>query len=141
MKIQVLDGVIATNGVPTAGSATVGEPLKGIAFSGLSHNVPGDGQVAFVLKSVAGSATMTVSVKLWVYSNAVAEWVPYGTDATDDNKGLLNEGNAIAELTAVANRLLHGELVNGLHNWDRVYAQVTAIGGTDTAVDAWLVGR
>jgi hypothetical protein len=102
-------------------------------------NVPLDGQAAIVVNSTAGSGTMTVTLKLWVYSNAVAEWLPYGTDATAADKGKLNEGNAIAEVNA--DSIVHAELVNGLVNFDRVYLEITAIGGTSTAIDAYLVGR
>ncbi len=139
MKIQLLSAATATNGVPTAATATAGFPLAGLAFTGLSHNVSGDNQSAIVLKSTAGSGTMTCTLKLWVYSNAVAEWMPYGTDSTDANKGLLNEGNAIGEVNS--NSLIHAELVNGLHHFDYVYLEITAIGGTATAVDAYLIGR
>jgi len=143
MNIQLLDGATATNGVPTAGDKTAGFLLGGLgtAGGGKGLNVPGDGQCAFILKSTAGSDTMTATVKLWVWSDAISEWAPYGTDSTAASKGILNEGNAIAEFSDVADRLLHVELVNGLVNFEAIYAQLTAIGGTDTAVDAYLVGR
>jgi len=149
MKVQVLNGVTAANSPPTAGDGTVGFPLSGMGggteTSGVatnpsrSYNVPLTGQCAFVLESTAGSATMTVTIKCWVYSNAVAEWMPYGGHVTAATRGLLNGGNAIDEVAA--NKLLHSELIAGLRNFDRIYFEVTAIGGTSTAVDAWLVGR
>lgn len=142
MKIKLLDGVTATNGVPTAGSATVGFALKsGKDAGGVNRSIPPDGQCAIVVESTAGSGTMTATLKLWVYSDAVGEWVPLGTNATAADKGKLNEGNAIAEFAAVADRLLHTELVNGLAHYERVYLEVVAIGGTGTAIDAWLIGR
>ena len=145
MKVQVLDGATAANSPPTAGSATVGFALKGLGGwvstvnPSQGQQPPLSGQCAFVLKSTAGSATMTVTCRLWVYSNAVAEWVPYGANVTAATRGLLNGGNAIDEVAA--NKLLHSELIAGLHNFDRAYIEITAIGGTSTAVDAWLVGR
>ena len=139
MKIKLLDGVTAANNPPTAGSATVGFPLTGLGTTGMSHNVPSDGVCALVLESTAGSGTMTVTVKIWVYSDAIADWMPYGTDSTAANRGVMNEANAIDEV--VSDKLRHTELVAGLDNYERIYAEVTAIGGTATAVDLWLVGR
>jgi len=141
MKIQLLSAATATNSPPTAGSTDVGFGLAGIdnPQAGVSHFVPVDGQCAIVVKSTAGSATMTVTLKFWVYAVAVAEWMPLGTHSGDSTKGVLNQGNAIGEVAA--NSLLHTELVNGLQHYDRVYLEITAIGGTDTAVDAYLVGR
>lgn len=70
---------------------------------------------------------------------ALGAWFPLGTNSTAASKGLLNEGNAIGETSADA--IVHAEIINNLHHFDRVYLEVTAIGGTATAFDAWLIGR
>ena len=139
MQIQLLSGATATNSPPTAGSATAGFDLTGMGALGQSHRPERDTTSAIVVKSTAGSGTMTVTLRLWVYSSAISEWMPYGTHATAASKGVLNEANAIGEVNL--NSIVHAELVNGLHHFDRVYLEVTAIGGTATAVDAYLIGR
>ena len=138
MKIQLLSAATATNSAPTAGTATVGFPLKGAAFTGQAHGVPNAGEAALSLKSTAGSGTMTVTIKIWVWVDAMSEWVPLGSHATASLKGVINEGNAIGEVAA--NSLLHTELVSGLQHFGRIYAEITAIGGTSTAVDLWVHG-
>ena len=144
MKIKVLDGVTTNNGVPTAGSATVGFALKGLGgyvatvSSSMGQSPPLSGQCAFKLKSTAGSGTMTLEVICWVFSLADSEWAPLGADVTASKRGMLNGGNAITEVNA--NSLVHTEYINGLQHYDRVYFQTANIGGTATAVDGWLIG-
>jgi hypothetical protein len=139
MRIKLLDGVTATNGVPTAGDKTVGHPLTGLGFTGAGHSPPVDRVASVSLASTAGSGTMTVTVRLWVWVEAMSDWAPLGADATAANRGVLNDGNAIDEVDS--DLLRHTELVTGLRNYSDVYAQVTAIGGTATAVDLWLHAR
>ncbi len=123
--VQVLTAATATNSPPTLGSATVGFPI----------HQPCD-RATFVLKSTAGSGTMTVTVKLWGYFPAMAEWAPLGVHATAATKGVLNDGNAIAETTT--DGIQHAEEIFGLMRCSRIYAEITAIGGTSTAISAWL---
>jgi hypothetical protein len=141
MMIPLLTAATAANSPPTAGDATVGFALEGLraAAGGGSANPPLDGVASLSLKSTAGSATMTVTIKIWVWINALAEWVPYGAHVTAATRGLMNGGNAIDEV--VADKLLHTELITGLNNYARIYAEITAIGGTSTAVSLWLHGR
>ncbi len=94
-----------------------------------------------VLASTAGSATMTVTVKMWGRfrtSSTVAYWAPLGTHATAATKGILNEGNAIAETGTDSIR--HAEVMEFIEGIERLYLEVTAIGGTNTAISAWLFG-
>lgn len=139
MKIRLLNEATATNGAPSA--ATDGFSLRGQAASaaGESNEPPWGSTAAIAINSTAGSGTMTGTFKLWVYANATAVWMPYGTDATAANKGLLNEGNAIGETGT--DTIRHTELVNGLWHYDRVYLEITAIGGTGPAFTAYLFGR
>jgi hypothetical protein len=82
---------------------------------------------------------MTVTCKLWVYTSAIDDWMPAGTHATASSKGVINDGNAIGETQA--NRLQHCEILSNLRHFERAYLEVTAIGGTSTAVTAYLVNR
>jgi hypothetical protein len=141
MRIKLLDGATATNGVPTEGSGTVGFSLHGLGQvgTGMSHNPPLDGVAALTLASTAGSGTMNCTVRIWLYSNVVSDWCPYGANATAASRGLINVTNSIDEV--ISDRLRHTELIAGLDNYDRIYAELTAINGTATAIDLWLHGR
>lgn len=121
--VQLLSAATATNGAPSGATA------------GFAIRRPVD-RALFQLKSTAGSGTMTVTIKFWVYCEAMGEWAPLGTHATDATRGILNGGNAIGEV--IADGLRHAEMVSGLMRVSRVYAEITAIGGTSTAVTAWL---
>ena len=72
-------------------------------------------------------------------ASAVTEtWHPLGT-GTDAAKGIINGGVALGETGT--NTIAHAEVVQGLRGLDRIYAEITAIGGTSTAISAWLVTR
>lgn len=128
MAQQLLTDATATNSAPSGALAGVGLA----DFRGLDT-------VALMVNSTAGSGTMTVTLKLWVYSEANSTWMPAGTDATAANKGLLNGGNAIPE-GPNADSITHTEIIANLRHYDRAYLEITAIGGTATAVSAYLVG-
>ena len=135
MHIKLLTAATATNGAPT--TATQGFPLIG-KVSGQAEAYMRSGQVhTIIMSSTAGSATMTVTLKLWAYSGLSTTWVPVGPHATAASRGLLNLGNAIDEIGA--DLLRHCEMVQGLSAFERVYLEITAIGGTGTAVSAWIV--
>lgn len=121
--VQLLSAATATNSAPSGATA------------GFAIHQPTD-RALFCLKSTAGSGTMTVTVKLWGYCPAMSEWSPLGVHATAATKGILNSGNAIEEIAA--DTLRHAEEIFGLMRISRVYAEITAIGGTSTAVSAWL---
>lgn len=132
IALRLLEGATATNSPPSGASAGIALTALDAFFSG-NYAPP---RCAVVVRSTAGSATMTVTVRLWgYYANAV--WVPFGTGA-DTTKGTLNEGAAIGE-GSVADTLTHTEILLFPALFDRVYAEVTAIGGTSTAVNVDLV--
>jgi hypothetical protein len=129
--IKLLEAATATNGVPSGATAgvNVSDLIRtGSPTQGLIH-----------VASTAGSVTMTVTLKLWGYLAASAVWTPIGTSGTDANRGLLNGGTAIGELAAPGDTLRHSEVINAPWAVDRVYIEITAIGGTATAVSAWIV--
>lgn len=120
---RILDAATATNSPPSGSSAGLANPSANI------WPLPDD--VVVLVYSTAGSSTMTATIKLWGYVTAAATWVPLGVGA-DTTKGTLNAGAAIGETSSDV--LRHSEIVSGLFSFDRVYAEVTAIGGTSTAV-------
>jgi len=129
-SIKLLEAATAANGVPigtpTAG-VSVGELLKGAA--------PADAVV--FIASTAGSGAMTATFKVWGFSTAAGAWAPLGVDATAASRGLLNGGSAVDEVSTDAIR--HTEPLACAWAFDRLYLEITAIGGTATAVSAWLV--
>ena len=134
--IQLLTAATATNSPPSG--ATAGFPLKdktpGKAPNFRWNHYPSG---VVLVKSTAGSGTMTVTLRLWCYSPATAAWHPWGQAALVANRGVLNQGNAITE--DGADNLTHAEPVTGLGSVTRIYLEITAIGGTSTAVSAYLL--
>jgi hypothetical protein len=120
-QITLLSAATATNSAPTA--ATDGAAIPHLC----------DVATLF-LHSTAGSVTMTVTCKLWGYNTQLAKWYPLGTNATAASKGLLNEGNAMGETGTDSIR--HCEALAGLRAIQRLYLEITAIGGTSTAITA-----
>ena len=129
-KITLLTAATATNSAPSGGSA--GVETNGLKVGG---NVPDTCTV--LVYSSAGSGTMTATIRMWGYSNSI--WLPLGTGASGaaDTKGVLNENVAIAETSA--DFIAHAEPLSYCGHFDRLYAEVTAIGGTSTAINVVVV--
>jgi hypothetical protein len=132
--VQLLTAATATSSAPSAATAGVeigsGGPAVGSGIGKINTAV-------ILVKSTAGSGDMDVTLRLWCYSPVSATWHVLGTSSTITDRGLLNEGEAIAE--DGTDLLHHAELVYGLLPFTRAYLQVIAINGTATAVSAWLV--
>jgi hypothetical protein len=124
----VLSAVTATNSAPSG--ATAGVSLQHMRYPN---------EVVCLVDSSAGSGTMTVTLKAWAYHPSTSKWYMLGTDATPANKGLLNEGSAIGE--TAANTIAHAEIITGLRGFSRFYLEITAIGGTSTAIGAVIAAR
>lgn len=120
---RILDARTSTNSAPSGSSAGLANPKDNI------WPLPQKAVVA--VYSTAGSATMTATIKLWGYLTDAARWFPLGIGA-DALKGVMNGGAAIGETGTDV--LQHAEIVEGLFSFDRIYAEVVAIGGTLTAV-------
>jgi hypothetical protein len=130
-KLKLLEAATATNGSP------VGTPTAGYPIGDLVKGGSPDGTI--FIASTAGSGTMTVTLRLWGYDATANAWAPLGT-GTAALKGILNGGVAIAEDSTIgADVLRHTEVVGSLWAFDRIYLEITAIGGTATAISAWLV--
>jgi hypothetical protein len=134
MQIQLLTAVTAVNGVPSGSSA--GKGLRGLPDNLGGLNID---EAALAVKSTAGSGAMSVTLKLWVWHDVLAEWMPLGSSTVDADRGKVNQATAIGEVAT--DKLQHTELVRGLRHFDRIYCEVTAIVGTGTAVSAWLLSR
>lgn len=134
--LQLLTAATGTNSPPSG--ATAGVSLKNKTH-GKAPNFRWSHYPSGVIhvQSTAGSGTMTVTLRLWGYSAATSTWIPLGSNATMATRGVLNQGNAITE--DGTDNLCHAEPVTGLGSFTRVYLEVVAIGGTSTAVSAYLV--
>ena len=128
--IQLLAAATATNSPPSGASAGVA-----VNQAVLDGGAPRDGTI--FVASTAGSGTMTVTLRLWSYLTAAAVWAPCGTGSTASLRGVLNGGVAIDEIAA--DTIAHHEVVGVPWAFDRLYLEITAIGGTATAISAWLV--
>lgn len=122
-QVTLLSAATATNSAPS--NTTTGVALPFVTD-----------YATVLLYSTAGSGTMTVTCKLWGYNLQLAQWFPLGTNATATSKGLLNEANAITETGT--DTIAHAEQIQGLRAFQHVYLEITAIGGTSTAVSAVL---
>ena len=132
-SIVLLASVTATNSPPSGASA-------GLAISDISNLfnfMPSE--AGLLLYSTAGSGTMTCTARLWGY-HPIGEgmWFPMGAGA-DATKGVINATVAMGE--TAADKIRHMETVALPGFVSRLYLEVTAIGGTSTAVTAELVVR
>lgn len=117
------------------GGITVGFPLNG-SVPGTAWHWPLIDTGVLLLKSVAGSGTMDVTVRIWLYSELTHAWHPAGVNATITLRGILNDGTAITE--DGADVLTHTEPINYLSGYEYIYAEVTVEDGTGTSVDLFL---
>lgn len=124
-KGTLLSAATATNGQPSAAT-------DGIQLPSGAH------RAALLLDSTAGSGTMTVTIRIWGYEPETGKWYPLSVGAasaegdTANEAGWMNAGNPIVEIDT--NELRHYEVIEDLGHFERIYAQVVAIGGTATAV-------
>jgi hypothetical protein len=132
-SIVILAPVTATNSPPSGASAGIATT----EISNLFNFMPSD--AALLLYSTAGSGTMTATARLWGYHPSAADWFPIGTGAAA-TKGQINAVSTLDETGA--DKIRHCELLAlaGLIG-SRLYIEITAIGGTSTAVTAELVVR
>jgi len=129
-KLTVLSAATATNSAPSGGAA--GVATNSLAIGGNIADV-----CTVLAYSSAGSGTMTATIKMWGYANSI--WCPMGTSSTDADKGKLNENNALGETSA--NAIAHAEPISYVGHFDRVYAEITAIGGSATAINVVLLSE
>lgn len=125
---RLLESRTTTNGAPSGAS-------DGVEIATVTGAlVPAPRYCDVTVYSTAGSGTMTATIKLWGYSVARSAWVVLGVGTS----GVLNAGAAIAETSS--DSISYTEEVAGvLRGYSRLYAEVTAIGGTSTAISVDLL--
>ncbi|MBK7823429.1 MAG: hypothetical protein IPJ61_20800 [Tessaracoccus sp.] len=128
--ISLVEAATANNSPPSG--ATAGIATLTLA-EGLGYR-PAVASLAVV--STAGSGTMTVTVRMWGYITSLAKWIPIGPGG-DTTKGTVNGGSAIGETSA--NAITHVEEFRNPFHFDRLYAEILAIGGTSTAITVALI--
>jgi len=121
--IEVLASATATNSAPSGASAGLDMNVVSGAFGKIPSTMTAR------IASTAGSATMTVTIRIWGYQGTLG-WAPLG---------YLNGGSAIAETSA--DSIQYAEPLELPGHFSRIYFEITAIGGTDTAVTGYLVAR
>lgn len=137
-SICVLAGVTATNGQPaTANDGVPGQATNILAAADQGANYSGRAarESSLFVKAVGSGGTVACTIRLWGFLAALGEWVPVGTGA-DTTKGIINAGTSMG--ATKTNKVLHAEPFYLAGHFDRLYAEVTAITGTGTAVEVWL---
>lgn len=120
--VELLASATATNGAPSGAAAGVDMNLLRV-----SGELPTAIRVG--VKSTAGSGTMTVTLKLWLYAGGV--W--FVAQA-------LNGGSAIAETGT--DTINYSEAVSVVQGASRLYLEIAGIAGSSTAVTGYaIVGR
>jgi len=129
-NLTVFTGVTSANTEPATAT-------EGVDLGQMRH----PNEIVCMVHSTAGTSSNTVTVKAWGYHSVTSKWYPLGTDATAENKGLLNEGNAIAAMTIDADDTLirHVEIIKGLRGFDRLYLEVVTV--TAATVEAVIAAR
>lgn len=139
--VKLLHDAAATNSPPTA--ATDGIPCytdfskaASAGDNGLCYRsaCAAEATICIVGTCTAGQ-TLSATCRLWGYLTAAAKWFPLGT-GTDANKGKLNAGSAMGEVTTDV--LLHAEPVLYPGHFDRLYLEITALSGSGASINAWI---
>lgn len=128
--VRLIDGATTTTSVPSGAPTATPADGVGFAFATLMGIVSPTAELR--VRSTAGSGAMDVTVKMWGYSVESGTWAPLGT-GTGAAKGIVN-GGAVIDEGPVADTIRHSEPIAYLHHLDGIYAQITAINGTSTAV-------
>lgn len=114
---------LSGGGATSSAAPTLTDGTLGVAINGLG---PCD-QALVLLRSVAGSGTMTASLKLWGWHEELDQWYMIGS---------LNGGSAVAETGT--DSIQYAELVIGLRRFSRLYPQIVTLGGTGTEVELYV---
>lgn len=126
--VELLASATATNGRPTG--------TAGIATSLLTRLGFTPSNVRCGVVTTAGSATMTVTLAVWMRAGGlwfVAKYL---------NASSAAPGVAVAIPESSADQIQYSEVVPVTAGADRMYMEVVAIAGTSTAVTGYaIVGR
>lgn len=123
--IELLASATAANGAPSGASA-------GIDCNALRRGSIPDA-IRVGINSTAGSGTMTVSLRLWQYSGEV--W--FVAQALAADPATPYTAGTIPETST--DSIAYSEWVYGLSGAARLYLEIVAIAGTDTAVTGYAI--
>jgi hypothetical protein len=123
--IELLASATAANGAPSGASA-------GIDCNLLRKGVTPD-TIRVGIKSTAGSGTMTVALRLWQYSGGI--WFVSQALAADPSTPYT--AGTIPETSA--DSIAYSEWAFGLKGAARLYLEIVAIAGTNTAVTGYAI--
>lgn len=124
--VELMASVIAANGAPSGTNGISTELL------GRLGRVPT--WLRCAVKSTAGSGTMTVTVRIWIRLGDIG-WIvakPFNASSSAPQTAV-----AIAETSTDA--IAYSEVVEIPGAADRVYMEVVAIAGTNTAVTGYAL--
>jgi hypothetical protein len=110
-------GGSTSSAAPTLTNATLGVLINGLGVAD---------QALILVRSVAGSGTMTATLTIWGFHEELGRWFVIGT---------LNSGNAIAETGT--DSIQYAELLVGTRRFSRLYCQIGSLGGTATEVEVY----
>ncbi len=108
-------GGATSSAVPTAGSDTVGMDLPFCTD-----------QITMLVRSVAGSGTMTADLRLWGFHYPTLTWY---------NLGRMNGEAAISEVST--DLIAHAEPLIGMRKFSRLYCEIESLGGTGTEIEVY----
>lgn len=127
--VELLASAIAANGIPSGASA-------GIDASLLRKLGKMPDKIRVGVASTAGSAVMTVTLRLWGRAGAV--WFRLKDLAASSAA----PATAVAIAETSADAIQYSEEVSGIAGCERLYLEIVAIAGTNTAVTGYaIVGR
>lgn len=118
----------ATDGVPNYPNRNLYSADTGACFTGLSAT-----DSTLVICSSAGSGTMVGTFTLWGYMVGPNQWFPIAVNAAAATP---NTPVAISETATDAIR--YQQIFHSLGHYDRFYLELSSVGGTATAFEAWL---
>jgi hypothetical protein len=127
-RVELLASVTATNGAPSGASA--GIDCNSLRIAG---GAPIPDAIRVGIKSTAGSGTMTVAARVWLYAGGdwfVAQALA-ADPATPYTPGTIPETSN--------DSISYSEWVFGLSGAARIYLEITAIAGTSTAVTGYAI--
>lgn len=125
--IELLASAIATNGAPSGASAGIETNLL------RRGGGPIPDAIRVGVNSTAGSGTMTVALRLWQYSGSV--WFVVQALAADPATPYT--AGTIPETSA--DKIAYSEWVYGVSGAGRLYLEIVAIAGTNTAVTGYAI--
>ena len=124
--VEILASATAANNPPSGANA-------GIAMSTLRTHSPGLDTVRVAVASTAGSDTMTVTLRLWMYVGST--W--FVAKALNASSAAPHTAVAIPETGT--DSIAYSEIVSGLKVATRLYLEIVAIAGTSTAVTGYAI--